>query len=132
MARVVWIVLFIAFILSSWLIYAYCDRSESPIPPSAQVLAGWDVYQAKNCQACHQIYGLGGYLGPDLTNTAGDKGPEYMKAFISKGTGKMPDFHLSDTEVNNLISFLSWVNKSGKSNVPANAVKWNGSFDIKN
>ena len=124
--------LFTAFILSSWLIYAYCDRNEKPVQASTQALQGWNTYQVKNCQACHQIYGLGGYLGPDLTNTASLKGAIYMKAFISKGTGKMPNFNLSDSEINNLVEFLVWVDKSGKSNVSAQAVHWSGTLDIKN
>jgi len=132
MARFVWMALFTAFILSSWLIYAYCDRNEQPVQASAQALGGWTIYQQKNCQACHQIYGLGGYMGPDLTNTAGTKGTLYMKAFISKGSGKMPDFHLSDSEINKLVAFLVWVDKSGKSSVPAAAVHWTGTLDIKN
>ncbi len=39
-----------------------------PHPVGAPAAAGKLLYQKYNCQACHQIYGLGGYMGPDLTN----------------------------------------------------------------
>ncbi|MBK8357424.1 MAG: hypothetical protein IPL13_19205 [Saprospiraceae bacterium] len=37
-------------------------------PSKQQEDAGKLIWQDYNCNACHQIYGLGGYLGPDLTN----------------------------------------------------------------
>lgn len=91
-----------------------------------------EIWQSKNCQSCHQLYGLGGYMGPDLTNTAGDssKSEKYMFTLIKYGTGKMPDFQLSDKEVNNVIAFLSWVDKSGKSKVSKESVHWTGTYII--
>ena len=35
---------------------------------TGQVKRGQQIYQQSNCMACHQFYGLGGYMGPDLTN----------------------------------------------------------------
>ena len=71
-------------------------------------------------------------MGPDLTNTASDssKGEKYMFTLIKYGTGKMPDFKLSDAEVNDVISFLSWVDKSGKSKVAEESVHWTGTYII--
>lgn len=90
------------------------------------------TWQEKNCQSCHQLYGLGGYMGPDLTNIASEKGkgPGYMQSFIKYGTGKMPNLNLSDTEVANIIAYLSWVDKSGRSKVPPEAVHWTGSYNL--
>lgn len=97
--------------------------------PSPAARAGMDLWQQKNCQSCHQIYGLGGYLGPDLTNVAG-KGDAYMRAFIKRGTQRMPDFHLSAPEIDRLCAFLHWVDASGKSKVPVGAVHWTGSYQL--
>ena len=33
---------------------------------------GKQVFQQYNCIACHQLYGLGGYLGPELTTAFSD------------------------------------------------------------
>jgi nitric oxide reductase subunit C len=116
-------------------VYNYCDtkdRKESI--PSAQALAGWDTWQKKNCQTCHQLYGLGGYMGPDLTNVASNSGKDekYLRTFIKYGTGKMPNFLLDDTEVSNVLAFLQWVDKSGKSKVAAENVTWSGNYNLEN
>ncbi len=77
------------------------------------------VFQEYNCTACHQIYGLGGYMGPDLTNviSAPGKGPIYAKAFLQGGTVKMPNFNLSDEKMDELIAFLTYIDKTGISPV---------------
>jgi nitric oxide reductase subunit C len=80
------------------------------------------------------MYGLGGYLGPDLTNLAGDslKGEKYMYTFIKYGTGRMPNFNLNDSEVNNIVAFLTWVDRSGKNTVPGDKVTWTGNYNLDN
>lgn len=92
------------------------------------------MWQSKNCQACHQLYGLGGYMGPDLTNIISDsiKGPAYASAFIQSGTAKMPKFNLSAAEVNELLAFLTWVDQSGQSRVPADKVTPLGNYKLDN
>jgi len=41
---------------------------------SEKALQGQQLWQQNNCFSCHQIYGLGGYLGPDLTNVYSQRG----------------------------------------------------------
>ena len=73
------------------------------------------VWQNNNCESCHQLYGLGGYLGPDLTNvySAKGKGPVYIKAMIHSGTNTMPSFSLSAEEETDLLQFLKITDASG-------------------
>ena len=61
-----------------------------------------------------QIYGLGGYLGPELTTVISqkNKGESYARSFIKSGTQKMPDFHLNDLEVNALVEYLKYVDET--------------------
>ena len=68
-----------------------------------------------NCAACHQLYGLGGYLGPDLTNVISDpaKGRDYVKEFFNSGVSSMPRFSFTETEKEALASFLEKVDKTG-------------------
>ena len=61
-------------------------------------------------------------------DAAENKGPEYMKGFIKYGTGRMPNYQLNDEEVTAVISFLEWVDDSGKSAVPASSVHWTGTY----
>lgn len=71
-------------------------------------------------------------MGPDLTNIVSDstKGAAYAAAFIKVGTARMPDLKLTDEEVNKLLAFLSWVDKSGRSRVARDQVNWYGSYQI--
>lgn len=91
---------------------------------------GFELWQSRNCQACHQLYGLGGYMGPDLTNASSVVGEDYMKAIMKSGTSRMPDFHLSEEEIDKLTLFLKWVDESGRSAVDAKSVHWSGTYTI--
>ncbi len=106
--------LFVAFVLFTGYVYvaevpavAMGDRQEI-------ALEGKQLWQQHNCSSCHQLYGLGGYLGPDLTNVVSDKGIPYAKAIIRGGTGTMPNFKLSEQEVTALLAFLEHADKTGK------------------
>jgi nitric oxide reductase subunit C len=88
--------------------------------------AGQVVYQQYNCVACHQFYGLGGYMGPDLTNVMSNRGEAYTRAFISAGTARMPDFNLSEQEVTALVSYLAFVDQTGTYPLHDYDVRWTG------
>lgn len=75
---------------------------------------GVNVWQSKNCAACHSIFGLGGHLGPDLTNTYGEKGAAYIDFVLKNGLQNMPKLELSQTERKQLISYLEHINNLGK------------------
>jgi len=126
MMRAILLILSASFSLYTLAVYTYCDPTPKPYPPA--VSRGWQVWQEKNCQSCHQLYGLGGYAGPDLTNVASQKGPDYMRGLIRYGTGRMPGFHLREQEVDDVIAFLSWVDQAGWSKVPDSAVHWTGGY----
>lgn len=90
--------------------------------------AGKLAWQKYNCNACHQVYGLGGYLGPDLTNVYSAKGPQYIQAFLKTGTVIMPNFQLSNQEMNEIIAYLKNIDASGKAD-PKNFTKnYNGTI----
>lgn len=127
MAKRIWVALFIMFGIYTGVVYSYCDAHKQPAPDK-QVKQGWALWQSKNCQSCHQLYGLGGYLGPDLTNTCSMKGSVYMKGIIKHGTGRMPDMQLTDEEINSIIAFLGWVDKTGRSVVKKEQVHWSGTY----
>ena len=91
-------------------------------------MAGQALYQEKNCIACHQLYGLGGHMGPDLTNviSAPDKGAAYARAFIESGTEKMPDFGLDEAQVDTLVQFLEFVDSTGTYPPRQPKINWYG------
>lgn len=85
---------------------------------SAEVLAGKEVWHAKNCTNCHTLLGEGAYFAPDLTQIAQQRGESYLRQFLKnpatfyseeKDRRLMPNLHLSDEQISHLISFLTWV-----------------------
>ncbi len=88
------------------------------------------LFQKYNCIACHQLYGLGGYMGPDLTNIISqkNKGPIYAKAFLSNGTVRMPNYELKENEMNELIAYLDYLDKTGVSPVKYFNINYSGTI----
>ena len=94
----------------------YTDEdSQYETPLTDKALKGQELWQQNNCFSCHQLYGLGGYLGPDLTNvfSVENKGTEYIKAFLNSGVKTMPKFNFSDVEKEAIVTFLKEVDQSG-------------------
>ena len=90
------------------------------------------VWQKYNCHTCHQFYGLGGYLGPDLTNvySRSNKNEAYIKAIIQSGVRQMPAFDLSEDEMTTLLAFLKDVDASGNADVKAHKPEILGTFSL--
>jgi nitric oxide reductase subunit C len=86
------------------------------------------LWQQYNCNACHQVYGLGGFLGPDLTNTYSTRGPAYIKAFLQNGNAIMPNFHFNDRELKSLLAYLQDIDASGKADPRTFRINTNGTI----
>jgi nitric oxide reductase subunit C len=82
----------------------------------AHVAAGKWVWQQHNCNDCHTILGIGGYYAPDVTKVMSYRDNEWVTRFLKDpekvwpNARKMPNLHLSDQEVADLVAFLTWVN----------------------
>lgn len=78
---------------------------------TVQIKEGKRLFQQYNCAACHQVYGLGGYLGPDLTTAWSDprRGEAYLKAMLLSGGARMPNFHFTPAQIEALLSYLRYV-----------------------
>ncbi|MCU0359197.1 MAG: cytochrome c [Bacteroidia bacterium] len=113
--RITYVLLCSLFIWYTFNIYARAGEKRADDFDTNKAASGRLVWQNYNCQACHQLYGLGGYLGPDLTNvySAGGKGEDYIKALIKSGTKQMPGFHLTELEMEQLMEFLKSTDASG-------------------
>ncbi len=105
-------------LLGGFLYYSYNLYTSLPVEKpviNAEGAKGKLLWQQYNCNSCHQVYGLGGYLGPDLTNVYSKKGTGYITAFLKNGTATMPNFHLNQEKINSLLAYLKDVDASGKS-----------------
>lgn len=120
----------VAFLLFSWSIYVDENIYENkPANYDAELQKkGRMVWQKYNCHVCHQLYGLGGFLGPDLTNVS-QKGFHYVDAFLKNGAASMPAFKLTEEETQQLFEFLKATNASGSSNPKDYRKLWNGMIE---
>jgi nitric oxide reductase subunit C len=101
---------------------------------TASVAAGKHVWERKACINCHSILGEGAYFAPELGNVMTRWGvaddPEaafevtkgWMEAQPSgiEGRRQMPQFNLSDEEIQNLTDFLLWTNTIRTQDWPPN------------
>tara|TARA_R110002072_G_scaffold143103_3_gene289065 strand:+ start:4647 stop:5051 length:405 start_codon:yes stop_codon:yes gene_type:complete len=119
-----------AFVLFSWNIYKDENVYEKkPANYDAEMQKqGRLVWQKYNCHVCHQLYGLGGFLGPDLTNVS-EKGFHYIDAFLKNGAASMPPMDLTEEESKQLFEFLKAANASGSSNPKDYKKLWNGMIE---
>lgn len=112
----VFLTLFTSYAVYSTVIYS--KGTESNIQLTGQqaekAANGKYLYEQYNCVACHQLYGLGGYLGPELTTAYSDpqRGEVYMKAFLQAGGSRMPNFHFKADEIDAIISYLKYVDST--------------------
>ena len=117
-----------AFLFFSVLIYLNPQTVNKSSQFTDNAAKGRLVWQKYNCQSCHQLYGLGGYLGPDLTNVYskfnGDQ--TLLHSFLNSGIRQMPAFELSEQEEKLLFEFLKSTDKSGKSDPRSFTVKPDG------
>ncbi len=102
--------LVMSFVLQSVLVYA--DRKSS-VPLDAQAVMGRQLWMQNNCQACHQIHGFGGFLGPDLTNAAARLDRDLLDARLALGQGQMPAFEMDAGEVDALWAFFEAMDQTG-------------------
>lgn len=122
--RMIFFTLVISYLLYTAFVYTKGTETEKPITGDA--ITGRQLFREKNCIACHQLYGLGGYMGPDLTNVISEKGESYTRAFLENGTEKMPDFELEKDEINSLITYLTFVDTTSCYPVRNFEITWYG------
>lgn len=108
------LLLLVVFIIYNVSIYTVNHYKQS-VKLSETALQGQLLWQENNCWSCHQVYGLGGYLGPDLTNifSATNKGSNYIKAFLNSGVKSMPKFNFSEDEKEAIVSYLKYIDSTG-------------------
>lgn len=91
-----------------------------------QVVLGKELWEVNNCIGCHTLLGEGAYFAPELGNVYKRRGGEFIKVWMnamptnSPGRRQMPNFNLSDEELDALVEFLKWTGEINTSNWPPN------------
>jgi len=124
--RAIFMTLCLAFIPYSAFVYTRGTEASHIAPMGDEARYGQALFQEHNCVACHQFYGLGGYMGPDLTNVVSNKGSPYARAFLTSGTQRMPNFDLNETELDAIVAFLEFVDTTGRYPASEYQINWYG------
>lgn len=94
-----------------------------------EVALGKSVWEENNCIGCHSLLGEGAYFAPELGNvyTRFGNSTEAIKAFIAgrpkegiPGRRSMPQFNLSEEELNAVAEFLKYSSEINTNNWPPN------------
>jgi len=102
------------------------DHRENITP---QVALGKKLWEDNNCIGCHTLMGEGAYYAPELANVYDRFGQnkDVIKAFIASrpkegvpGRRSMPQFNLSDQELDAIAEFLKWTSEIDDANWPPN------------
>ena len=90
------------------------------------VIAGKQIWETRNCIGCHTLLGEGAYFAPELGNVYPRRGPEFIKAWMKAqpskvpGRRQMPNFHLTDEQLDDLVAFLKYSSEIKTHNWPPN------------
>lgn len=90
------------------------------------VVRGKHIWETRNCIGCHTLLGEGAYYAPELGNVYKRRGGDFIKGWMkaqptgAPGRRQMPQFHLTDAQLDDLVEFLKWTNKIDTNNWPPN------------
>lgn len=114
--------------------YYMANTSTGAAPLTESVARGKHVWEKHSCINCHTLLGEGAYFAPELGNVwvryggrdnadaarAGLKA--WMKAQPTRIAGRrqMPQFNLTDQELDDLVDFLRWTSMIDTQGWPPN------------
>ena len=90
------------------------------------VVRGKHIWETRNCIGCHTLLGEGAYFAPELGNVYKRRSGDFIKAWMkaqptgAPGRRQMPQFHLNDQQLDDLVEFLKWTNGVNTEQWPPN------------
>ena len=109
--------LFLALTFDTMKVLPKRDNSQNITPAVAH---GKKLWETNNCIGCHTLLGEGAYFAPELGNVY------VIKAWIKgqptgvPGRRQMPQFNLSDMDIDDLIAFLKYASEINTNKWPPN------------
>ncbi|MBQ73485.1 MAG: hypothetical protein CMQ20_00515 [Gammaproteobacteria bacterium] len=109
------VVFLLGSVFAGYSVWVHLQAGDHPASGSMNEIQarGAQVWRRSNCQACHQVYGSGGYLGPDLTNVASRCDTRRIESVLMEGSPPMPRFELSGSDRAALVEFFRYVDATG-------------------
>jgi len=124
-------VLVVCFAIQTGLVYS----DDVDIELSADAVEGRELFHDGSCQVCHQLWGQGGFLGPDLTNASSRIDETRLTSLLTVGSGQMPAYQYDAEQIRSMRSFLEEIDRPdvGRGQLrlgdPATSVTPQGAFD---
>ena len=91
------------------------------------VVRGKKVWEVNQCIGCHSLLGEGAYFAPELGNVYKRRGPDFIKTWIRDmspsgvpGRRQMPQFNLTEQQLDDMVEFLKWTGEINTENWPPN------------
>lgn len=90
------------------------------------VARGKHIWETRNCIGCHTLMGEGAYFAPELMNVYARRGPDFIKAWMkaqptgAPGRRQMPQFHLNDQQLDDIVNFLKYTGEVNTNKWPPN------------
>jgi nitric oxide reductase subunit C len=90
-----------------------------------QVIRGKHLWESSNCMGCHTLFGEGAYYAPELTKVFERRGATFIAAQLKDpeamypGQRKMTNYHFTDPQIADLVSFFEWAGKVDLNGFPA-------------
>ena len=100
------------------------STDESTLSPA--VARGKHVWERNSCINCHTLLGEGAYFAPELGNVYKRRGGDFIKGWMqamptgAPGRRQMPNFNLTDEELDQLVAFLKYTSEINTANGPPN------------
>lgn len=123
MRRYGWLAGLVLIIVLAWFVFApprfwlNLTKQVEPTPETgAQLIVQYD------CRSCHQIGGTGALKAPKLQGVAqraSDPAQVMLRRWLQnpkavKGNTAMPNFHLSDSEIEAIVVYLAQLDSQGQ------------------
>ena len=115
--------------------HLYMNSTSAPASQLSEgVIRGKEVWERHSCINCHSLLGEGAYFAPELGNVwvryGGREDPDGARAALVawmqsqpsgiQGRRQMPQFNLTDQELNDLSDFLEWTSRIKTQGWPPN------------
>lgn len=91
-----------------------------------EVARGKHIWETNNCLGCHSLLGEGAYFAPELGNVYKRRGEAFIKVWMqamptdAPGRRQMPQFNLTDEQLDDLVAFLKWTSEIDTQGWPPN------------
>ena len=87
---------------------------------------GKHIWETNNCIGCHSLLGEGAYFAPELGNVYLRRGPDFIKTWLkiqptgAPGRRQMPQFNLTEQQLDDLVAFFKYTSEINTSKWPPN------------